>query len=56
MLAETTRPVAVRETAPRLGFLRSWDTAIIVAVLLSIAVEDGDDDRGVPASPWPRQR
>ncbi|HKS01479.1 MAG TPA: ABC transporter permease [Arthrobacter sp.] len=38
MLAETTRPAAVRDTAPRLGFLRSWDTAIIVAVLLSIAV------------------
>jgi rhamnose transport system permease protein len=38
MLAETTRPAAVRDTAPRLGFLRSWDTAIIIAVLLSIAV------------------
>jgi len=38
MLAETTRPAAVREAAPRLGFLRSWDTAIIIAVLLSIAV------------------
>jgi rhamnose transport system permease protein len=37
MLAETTRPAAVRDTAPRLGFLRSWDTAIIIAVLLSIA-------------------
>jgi rhamnose transport system permease protein len=38
MLAETTRPAAVRDTAPRLGFLRSWDTAIIIAVLLSVAV------------------
>jgi rhamnose transport system permease protein len=38
MLAETTRPAAVRDTAPRLGFLRSWDTAIVIAVLLSIAV------------------
>jgi rhamnose transport system permease protein len=38
MLAETTRPAAVRDTVPRLGFLRSWDTAIIIAVLLSIAV------------------
>jgi rhamnose transport system permease protein len=38
MLAETSRPAAVRNTAPRLGFLRSWDTAIIIAVLLSIAV------------------
>ncbi|MGN7250424.1 MULTISPECIES: ABC transporter permease [unclassified Arthrobacter] len=38
MLADTARPAAVRDTAPRLGFLRSWDTAIIIAVLLSIAV------------------
>jgi rhamnose transport system permease protein len=38
MLAETTRPAAVRDEGPRLGFLRSWDTAIIIAVLLSIAV------------------
>jgi rhamnose transport system permease protein len=38
MLAETSRPAAVHDTAPRLGFLRSWDTAIIIAVLLSIAV------------------
>jgi rhamnose transport system permease protein len=37
MLAETARPEAVRDTAPRLGFLRSWDTAIIIAVLVSIA-------------------
>ncbi|WP_427118171.1 ABC transporter permease [Pseudarthrobacter scleromae] len=38
MLAETVRPPAVPDTATRFGFLRSWDTAIIIAVLLSIAV------------------
>jgi rhamnose transport system permease protein len=50
MLAETTRPAAVRDASLRLGFLRSWDTAIIIAVLLSIAVASAT----VPAFASPR--
>src|SRR5215207_2432203 len=38
MLADTARPDVVPDAAPRLGYLRSWDTAIIVAVLVSILV------------------
>jgi rhamnose transport system permease protein len=38
MLVDTAPPAATARRAPRFGFLRSWDAAIIVALLASIAV------------------
>ncbi|MDQ0632132.1 rhamnose transport system permease protein [Arthrobacter pascens] len=38
MLVDTARPTVEREAVPRFGFLRNWDTAIIVAVVISILV------------------
>jgi rhamnose transport system permease protein len=38
MLVDTAPPATTARPAPRFGFLRSWDAAIIVALLASIAV------------------
>jgi rhamnose transport system permease protein len=38
MLVDTAAPAATTSRPPRFGFLRGWDTAIIVALLGSIAV------------------
>lgn len=38
MLVDTAPPAAATHRPPRFGFLRGWDTAIIVALLGSIAV------------------
>jgi rhamnose transport system permease protein len=38
MLVDTAPPAAATRRPPRFGFLRGWDTAIIVALLGSIAV------------------